>query len=577
MGDIKINIGSRPSGKKEPAVKAGYERPKILMIDNHLYKPIRTILGRSFFMFPSCRCHPFLLLALILAGILFCGLVTAADVQPPVIRIVTDDNYPPYTFLDSNGNIQGIAVDQWQLFTQKTGIPVTITGLPWDEAQARLLAGDFDVIETMGYTEERAKSYDFLQPYSRVDVPIFFKREIPGISGPDSLSGFVVAVQSGDSAIPVLKSHNVMSFKEYATYEDIIRDAKAGTIHVFCMDRPSALFFMHKYNIAADFKETAPLYSTDVHRAVRKGSPLLSVLSDGFDKISPSEYRAIEDKWLGTPLFDPGLVQLVAIFFFILLVLALGLAAWIFILRRTVAAHTRNLQEELARRRLAEEELARANRTLQLFGRLLQEEIKTSLFALRGYLSLITPDPKDPKGQESLEACRQISASIEQLVDSVRYLRDTGNRKQEWIDISQAFTYARSHHPVLGITFEEDTSGIEVFAEPVFESILSILISDSLQFGKTVDRITLSYRRSGDAIVLIYSDNGIGIAVSEKNRVFLRPEDGGTGHRLAVVKEILSMLGMEISENGQPGSGVRFEITVPEGKYRIITAGESPR
>jgi len=507
---------------------------------------------------------------MILAGLVLCGPVFAADGPPTVIRVVTDNNYPPYTFPDANGNIQGIAVDQWRLFEQKTGIPVTITGLSWDEAQSRLLAGDFDVIETMGYTEERAHTYDFLKPYSRVDVPIFFNKEIMGISGPDSLGGFVVAVQSGDSVIPILKSHNVTSLKEYATYEDIIRDAKAGTIYVFCMDRPSALFYMHKYDIAADFKETAPLYSTDVHRAVRKGSPLLPVLTDGFDRISPSEYRAIEDKWLGTPLFDPGLVQLATIIFLVLAVIALCLAAWILILRRAVAFHTRELQEELARRKLAEEELARANRTLQLFGRLLQEEIKTSLFALRGYLSLITPDPADPKGQGSLEHCLQISASIEQLVDSVRYLREIGNRKQEWTDISQAFTYARSHHKVLGITFEADTRGIEVFAEPVFESILSILISDSLQFGKTVDHITLSWRRSADAIVLVYGDNGTGIAESEKNRVFLRPEDGGTGHRLAVVKEILSMLGMEISENGEPGRGVRFEIIVPEGRYRFI-------
>ncbi|OPY36364.1 MAG: cystine transporter subunit [Methanoregula sp. PtaU1.Bin051] len=490
--------------------------------------------------------------------------------MPSVIRVVTDNNYPPYTFLDSSGNIQGISVDQWKLYSQKTGIPVEITGLPWNEAQARLLAGDFDVIDTMGYTEERAKLYDFLPSYSRVDVPIFFSKEIPGISGPDSLSGFVVAVQSGDSVIPVLESHNVTSLKEYASYEDIIRDAKAGTIYVFCMDRPSALFFMHKYGIAADYKETAPLYSTEVHRAVRKGSPLFTVLSDGFGRITPSEYRAIEDKWLGTSLFDPAILHFVVIVLIVILVLLLGLAAWNFALRRSVAVHTRELHEELSRRRLAEEELARANRTLQLFGRLLQEEIKTSLFALRGHLALITQDPNDTEGQKSLESSRQITASIEELVDSVKYLKDIGNRKQEWIDITQAFTYARSHHQVLGITFEAHTRGIEVFAEPVFESILSILISDSLQFGKTVDRIALSCRRSGNAIVLVYEDNGTGILVSDKERVFIRPEDGGTGHRLAVVKEILSMLGMEITESGEPGHGVRFEIMVPEGKYRII-------
>jgi len=510
-----------------------------------------------------------LLIGVILVYLVLCGPVSAANATPSVIRVVTDDNYPPYTFLDSNGNMQGIAVDQWRLFEKKTGIPVTITGLPWEEAQARLLAGDFDVIETLGYTDERAREYDFLPAYSRVDVPIFFDKDIPGISGPDSLSGFVVAVQSGDSAMPILRAHNVTSLKEYATYEEIVRDAKAGTIHVFCMDRPSALYFMNKYGITQEFRATAPLYSTDVHRAVRKGNPLLTVLSAGFSQISPDEYRAIDDKWFGTPLVDPGIFQYVILFFLIFVILVAGLALWVFALRRAVTVRTRELQEELERRRIADAELGRANRTLQILGRLLQEEIKTSLFTLRGHLALVTPDASDAAAQRSLENSRRIAASIEELVDSVRYLRESGTQKEEWVDISQAFLYARSHHQVAGIRFETDIDGIEVFAQPVFESLFSILINDSLYFGRTVDRIALSCRNGDEQVLLVYSDNGNGILAAEKRRIFIRPEDGGTGHRLAVVREILLLMDMDITETGEPGQGVRFEITIPQGKFRF--------
>jgi ABC-type amino acid transport substrate-binding protein len=508
-------------------------------------------------------------IAVILVCLVLCGPVFAANSTLSEIRVVTDYNYPPYTFHDSNGNMQGIAVDQWHLFEQKTGIHVIITGLPWDEAQTRLLAGNFDVIETMGYTDERARSYDFLPAYSRVDVPIFFSKDIPGISGPDSLAGFVVAVQSGDSAIPILLTHNVTSLREYATYEDIIRDAKAGSIHVFCMDRPSALYFMNKYDITSEFRTTQPLYSTNVHRAVRKGSSLLPVISEGFGRISPGEYRAIEDKWLGTPLVDPGLLQYALLFSLIVALLVSGLGIWVFTLRRAVSARTRELQDELERRRITEGELARANQTLQLFGRLLQEEIKTSLFALRGYLSLIPPAESDISAQKSLESSRQLAASLEEIVDSVRYLRETGEKKQEWVDISQAFLYARSHHKITGITFKTDINGLEVFAEPIFESLFSILIGDSLHFGRTVDRITLSRRAENDRVILVYSDNGTGVPASDKKRIFIRPEDGGSGHRLAVVREILLITEMTITETGVPGQGIQFEITVPQGKFRF--------
>ena len=511
-----------------------------------------------------------LMLALsLVAGPLFCHFGAAADATPAVIRVVTDNNYPPFTFQDGNGNLQGIAVDQWRLFEEKTGIPVEITGLPWQEAQARLLAGDFDVIDTMGYTEERGRQYDFLRPYARIDVPIFFNKEIPGISGPDSLGGFVVGVQAGDSVIPLLRSHNVTSLKEYASYNDIIRDAKEGNIYVFSMDRPSALYFMHRYGIVQDFRETAPLYSTDVHRAVRKGNPLLPVLQAGFDRISPAEYKAIDDKWLGTPLVDPALVTYFLMAVAGIIFLAVILGVWIYVLRRSVAARTRELQEELFRRSAAEQELARTNRTLQLFGRLLQEEFKTSLFSLRARLALVIQSTQDPEVQKTLAGCDETAATMEELVDSVKTLHGTGSRNEQWNDIQQAFTYARSHHPVLGINFEADIRGIDVFAQPVFESIFSILIGDSLKFGKTVDRITLSYFTMGKSLILRYQDNGTGIPAPEKTRIFLRPEDGGTGHRLAVVQEILLMFGMEITETGEPGQGAQFDILVPEGKYRI--------
>jgi len=40
------------------------------------------------------------------------------------ITVLSDDNYPPYIFRDNAGNIQGIIVDQWELWSRKTGIEV---------------------------------------------------------------------------------------------------------------------------------------------------------------------------------------------------------------------------------------------------------------------------------------------------------------------------------------------------------------------------------------------------------------------------------------------------------------------
>ncbi len=36
------------------------------------------------------------------------------------LRVVMDNNYPPYVFYNDAGNLQGILVDQWKLWEEKT-------------------------------------------------------------------------------------------------------------------------------------------------------------------------------------------------------------------------------------------------------------------------------------------------------------------------------------------------------------------------------------------------------------------------------------------------------------------------
>ena len=52
------------------------------------------------------------------------GAVPLSDQKNPhkTIKVVMDNNYPPYVFLDGKGNLQGILIDQWRLWEQKTGV-----------------------------------------------------------------------------------------------------------------------------------------------------------------------------------------------------------------------------------------------------------------------------------------------------------------------------------------------------------------------------------------------------------------------------------------------------------------------
>ncbi|MFA5348565.1 MAG: PAS domain S-box protein, partial [Methanoregula sp.] len=278
---------------------------------------------------------------------LLCLQVTAAPLNN-TITVVMDNNYPPYIFPDSTGRPQGILVDQWHLWEQKTGYTANITALDWNEALRRMDAGEYDVIDTIFYSDERALKYDFGKPYATIDVPLFFNKDISGITGADSVRGFVVAVKSGDYAADYLNSRGVTGLREYPSYEAIVGAAKTGEVVVFCIDKPPALYFLYKNGIQDQFRQTEPLYSGQFHRAVKKGdSQTLSLVGQGFDRITPAEYSTIEQKWYGTSVISNEYLQYVLAASIIIVAVLLLMVLWNHTLTKKIDKKTAELRQEV--------------------------------------------------------------------------------------------------------------------------------------------------------------------------------------------------------------------------------------
>jgi len=72
----------------------------------------------------------------------------------------------------------------------------------------------------------------------------------------------------------------------------------------------------------------------------------------------------------------------------------------------------------------------------------------------------------------------------------------------------------------------------------------------------------------GDACLLFYTDDGVGVPAKDKQRIFERGFGKHTGLGLFLTREILSITGIAIAETGLYGGGVQFELLVPAGSFR---------
>jgi PAS domain S-box-containing protein len=281
---------------------------------------------------------------MLLAMIVFIGAPPSADGASRSIRVVMDDNYPPFSFKDSNGKQQGILIDQWRLWEEKTGVKVEISAMDWGKALSLMKGGNFDVIDTIFKTDERSTWLDFSHPYAKLEVPIFFEKGISGITDVNSLKGFVVAAKSGDATIEILKSNGI-DLLLFSSYEAIIRAARERKVNVFVVDKPPALYFLYKYGIIDQYKVSPPLYIGKFHRAVKKGnSGLLKQVEEGFNLITSGELRLIESKWYGSTPYDSRLLHYFLIVSACLALLLFILFAWNRTLRKKVADRTAELK-----------------------------------------------------------------------------------------------------------------------------------------------------------------------------------------------------------------------------------------
>ncbi|MDD4484994.1 MAG: ATP-binding protein, partial [Methanoregula sp.] len=119
------------------------------------------------------------------------------------------------------------------------------------------------------------------------------------------------------------------------------------------------------------------------------------------------------------------------------------------------------------------------------------------------------------------------------------------------------------------VSFARDVGGIRLLADPMVETVFANLLDNSVRHGEHVTKVRVFSRREGTTLVVVWEDDGIGIAASDKEKIFGRGYGKNTGLGLFLVREVLGLTGIAVRETGEPGKGARFEIIVPEGAYRL--------
>lgn len=222
-----------------------------------------------------------------------------------------------------------------------------------------------------------------------------------------------------------------------------------------------------------------------------------------------------------------------------------------------------------------EDALALACQKLNLLSSITRHDILNQLTVLSGYLTLSEEFTSDEKLLGFIKKETAATERINQQIAFTKEYQDIGVHAPQWQNVHDLIVSAANQLDLSLIDLQIHFKDLEIYADPLANKVFYNLLENGVRHGEKTSLIQFTCRENGDKVTIIYEDDGIGIDAETKKHLFKRGHGKNNGYGLFLIREILAITGISLTENGEPGKGARFEITVPFGSYRFAATIET--
>jgi signal transduction histidine kinase/DNA-binding response OmpR family regulator len=225
---------------------------------------------------------------------------------PERISVVYSIDSTPFQYTDESGEPNGIIIDYWKLWSEKTGTAVDFIAATWNETLALARDGKVDAHAGLFFNAERDRFLDYGVALTRTDTNVFYHNSIGIPDDVSKLSAYRIGVLAKDFVEGYLQARvtpdAVVGFPDYS---EIMARLRSGELKVFAADTPTGLFHLAQAGLLAKFRydQSAPLYQNDWFVASGEGNAeMLELINQGMELISPDERKRIARRWVsGVP------------------------------------------------------------------------------------------------------------------------------------------------------------------------------------------------------------------------------------------------------------------------------------
>lgn len=232
-----------------------------------------------------------------------CGSTGAGLHDKGTLTLGVDFTYPPFAFVDGQGNQIGLEVDIVRAIAKELKLDFTVVNRTSSSLVPLVLAHRFDLAAS-GFRDSQAlrRQVCVTSSYMSADLALLTRLDrTGGINSAGSLRGRKIGTLNGGRAQTWLKEHmKGEDVRTFPTEEDVLAALKNGTIDVAVDELAFARFAQSRTAGSLHIAARIGTGESYVFAVSNDNGGLAAKIDDALAKVKSSgKLAAIEKKWLG--------------------------------------------------------------------------------------------------------------------------------------------------------------------------------------------------------------------------------------------------------------------------------------
>ncbi|WP_250655655.1 ATP-binding protein [Alkalimarinus coralli] len=519
----------------------------------------------------------------------------------PKLELSGDISWPPFEFIDHEGNYAGMVKDVIQLIEERLDYEFDINHKDtWNETLESLIDREIAGITAIAKTPQREDYMLFSEPYFSFPIVLVIREGLGFVTDLRELDDERVGVVKGYASYDYLIiNHPDLNIQVVNNVSEGLQALSDGDLDVFVSNIPSVSHLIKKLGLFNVRLTSITPYVYDLRVGINADYPeLVPIINKAIASIPQQELDDIYKEWIFKDMevqVDYRIVRRIGLISFFVI----GIFwYWNRKLSKEVSDRIKSEQalrtsEEQLRKASYEAELMarkadEANQAKSIFLANMSHEIRTPMNAVMGYTELLASAVKDPKQKSYLESIRTGSKALLTLINDILDLSkvEAGKLHIELRPITlqplfselQKIFAAKIDSKQLQFSLElsESIPRAVMLDETRLRQVLFNLVGNAIKFthqGKICVRASAERSQEAGKVTLTIDveDTGIGIPHDQQERIFKAFEQqagqstrdyGGTGLGLAISKKLVEMMGGELSLKSEVDKGSCFTVKI---------------